>query len=52
MEIKNKEIERQKAIARGVRKGETLLESPSVGSTPSGVFIITIYNNTILIPLL
>jgi hypothetical protein len=29
--------------------GEILPESPPVGSTPSGVFIITIYNNTILI---
>jgi hypothetical protein len=48
-EIENKETERQKAIAE---RGETLMESPPMGSTPFGVFIITVYSNTTLIPLL
>jgi hypothetical protein len=51
-DIKNKEKERKTTIVGGVRMGETLPESPLVGSTPSGMFIFTIYNNTILIPLL
>jgi hypothetical protein len=50
VEIENAKIERQKVVAEGVWRGETLPESPSVGSTPSDVFIIIIYNNTILTP--
>jgi hypothetical protein len=34
------------------RNRETLSESPPMGSTALGMFIITIYSNTILIPLL
>jgi hypothetical protein len=49
IEIENKETERQKAVAE---RRETLMESPPMGSTPSGVFIITVYSNTTLIPLL
>jgi hypothetical protein len=48
VEIENKET----AIAGRVQRGEMLPKSPLVGSTPSGVFIITIHSNTILIPLL
>jgi hypothetical protein len=55
MEIENIETERQKAIFRGVRRGNAA-EIASVRlhppPPPSGVFIITIYSNTILIPLL
>jgi hypothetical protein len=49
MEIKNKETKRQKAVLGGGKRYRNHLQW---AQPPSGMFIIAIYSNIILIPLL